>query len=349
MFDTVKFSIACKHKPFGTMLICHREDGTSFIVHCRNRKSIKNAFADKTIALQIRSTNHGKRILFDGSPIKYHQGYNIFSTSDLLALITHTIYKVLDVINVTPSDAEIVRFESGDIDLERVDVFANFLLPSKEAVTRLIKMLRNWACTNIQYSETYQLDKSVYFHNTRADIERKLYNKSAEFGQHRRDKSIFNYLIKDFPAEQKQELYQIIDRLARYEIVLFKANLDKRGLNKVRHWNKAIAKSLLIESISAIPQGLAILSDEPELKLSVNDRVKLAFYKMGGDLTEYLSSQTFPDVKNRILKETGIDISVHPLDGDFHINLGEIMNEKNMKFHRPPLFKKPGLKYDFRK
>ncbi|EDM6246741.1 hypothetical protein CUL14_23580, partial [Salmonella enterica subsp. enterica serovar Typhimurium] len=81
---------------------------------------------DSSLRLKTHSINehgHGTHIYFDGNPVKFLQGHNLFGTDNLIPLLCCVLKKITSIpeLGLNPTDFDVRSWEKGNFKLNRVD------------------------------------------------------------------------------------------------------------------------------------------------------------------------------------------------------------------------------------
>lgn len=140
-----------------------------------------------SMELQIKSdpttcnpeTGEYTHIMFDGNPLKFLQGHNLWGSNDLIGLMSETMYKVFDVLGVVPGHEDWLMIEKGLYELYRVDSTIMLDMGSNADVEAMLYSLTRTA--HMKYKgQGLMTGGTLYYgkHSRRESL--KIYNKLKE-------------------------------------------------------------------------------------------------------------------------------------------------------------------------
>ena len=72
--------------------------------------------------LHVRRTKSGKKLIIEGSFIRFLQGHNVICPMDVQAIVKEVIKRVLKALGIEPTKKEQARIDRGEVKLDRLDV-----------------------------------------------------------------------------------------------------------------------------------------------------------------------------------------------------------------------------------
>jgi Phage replication protein CRI len=127
--DTVDFSIAGNFNSLGASIVTSKKECGLIVAEYGNRVPMKGKYGAHNI--NVRSMNSGKKLQFEGSPFAFLYGQNVYTSSDLLRGCRIVYRHAIKKFGIEPTVDQLERWNSGDIDLTRVDLAVNFQVGSE--------------------------------------------------------------------------------------------------------------------------------------------------------------------------------------------------------------------------
>lgn len=175
--------------------------------------------------LQVRTLHSGAELLVQGSPYAYLFGQNLYTSNDLCSALHQILPKILQQCAVKQNKVDVRRWMVKNIDLKRVDLYANFWCPVGVTPLGFIRQIARLVA-ELGFS-TYRFRTSFYWAPDKGrDYQIGFYAKGPQM----RQKSS----LKDFPAYKS--LLSEADNVVRVELRLKAAELRRLGLNKASNW-----------------------------------------------------------------------------------------------------------------
>lgn len=117
MADNITVAIRIKTKKFKPKKIM--PDGTTVPLTHSARIRVYDPSGG---VLHVRRTASGKKLIIEGSFIRFLQGHNVICPMDVPAIVKEVIKRVLKVLEIEPTKQELTRIEKGEVKLDRLDV-----------------------------------------------------------------------------------------------------------------------------------------------------------------------------------------------------------------------------------
>jgi II/X family phage/plasmid replication protein len=241
---------------------------------------------------------HRKGVFVDVNAVKWFQGHNIFGTSDLVGLVHETISKIVDLVGLKPSAAEIQAWKDGDIDLLRVDVTDSFDLGTRPRVMSAIRSLD--ATANLKFRGRGEFKGySLLFGKGSRRWSLMFYAKGPELEVHK-----LPLLLQSTP------LPSLADSLLRCEVRMQSMHLRSLGLHKLSAWSDNTASEVHDSHLAKLQISEVTMIEADGLE-ALSPRIRAAYqlWKDGHDLRAIFPRPTFYRYRTSLLAH-GIDISV---------------------------------------
>lgn len=240
-------------------------------------------------------------ILFDGNPVKFFQGHNLWGTNDLVGLMAETVLKVASILDLVIPEDDWYLIYKGGYYLKRVDSTVMIALGSQADVQAFLYSAERTA--HMRYKGQGIMTKgTLYFgkHSRRESL--KMYSKYTEIMAkgHELPKE-----LQDLP-----ELYTWAKDKLRIEATTRSMQLKEMGLDKGLCWGDNTPD----DTVNRLLNGLN-MSEQHTLSSVVLDelpaRARLAYqsWKDGHDIKNILPKASFYRYRAELLKQ-GVDIAV---------------------------------------
>jgi II/X family phage/plasmid replication protein len=240
-------------------------------------------------------------ILFDGNPVKFFQGHNLWGTNDLVGLMAETVLKVASILNLSIPENDWIAVQEGDYLLKRVDSTIMIALGSQSDVQAFLYSAERTA--HMRYKGQGIMTKgTLYFgkHSRRESL--KMYSKYTEIMAkgHELPKAL----------QELPELYNWAKDKLRIEACTRSMQLKDLGLRHAFNWGDNTPD----DTVNRLLNGLN-MSEQHTLTAANLDGLPprlVGVYHLwleGHDLKKIYPSKTFYRYRNHLL-EKGIDIAV---------------------------------------
>lgn len=251
-----------------------------------------------------RSPETGKfsHIIFDGNPIKFFQGHNLWGTDDLLGLMVETVFRVSRLLNLAPTAQDWEMIIKGYYQLKRVDSTMMISLGSNSDVEAFLYSAERTA--HMRYKGQGIMTKgTLYFgkHSRRESL--KMYNKLNEI------KAKGHELPREL--QSLPELYKWTSGKLRLEACTRSMQLKDLGLQLACNWGDSTSKDTLYRLLNGLN-----MSEQHTLSAANLDGLPprlVAVYhlwKEGHDLKRMYPPTTYKRYRKTLQEKAGIDIAV---------------------------------------
>lgn len=308
MIDWVKSIMPFKHSTQlhnGQVLSLTREGEIEWSTN--KRLPIKGSYES---ALHIQSdlysfdheTGLFGNIIFDGNPVKFHQGHNLFGTDDLIGLMFETVIKIAEILNliIQPSDLNLIKH--GDYYLKRVDSTMMVDLGNQANVESFLYSAEKLA--HLRYKGQGIMTKgTLYFGKNSRRESLKMYSKGKEI----RTKG---HLLP-YELENRKQLYDWADSKLRIEATTRAMELKDRGLHLARNWTENTTEEILLRLLNGISMSENHTITEANLDgLPARLVAVYHLWKEGHDLRAMYPRMTFYRYRKQLQDIAGIDIAL---------------------------------------
>jgi II/X family phage/plasmid replication protein len=260
-------------------------------------------------SLHIQSDKHTRdpetgmytHILFDGNPVKFFQGHNLWGTNDLVGLMAETVLRVASILGLVIPEHDWYLIYKGAYYLKRVDSTVMISLGSQADVQAFLYSAERTA--HMRYKGQGIMTKgTLYFgkHSRRESL--KMYSKYNEI------------MAKghELPKELQElpELYTWAKDKLRIEACTRSMQLKEMGLDKGLCWGDNTPD----DTVNRLINGLN-MSEKHTLTAVTLDGLPprlVAVYhcwKEGHDIKSMYPQNTFYRYRREFLKQ-GIDLAI---------------------------------------
>lgn len=241
-------------------------------------------------------------LVFDGNPVKFFQGHNLWGTDDLVGLMSETCVKLSSIMGIQINDFDWLMITNGAYALKRIDSTAMLDLGNNSSVDSFLYSAERTA--HMRYKGQGIMTKGTLYwgkHSRRESL--KLYNKLKELMAkgHR------------LPAELEAlpELIKWVDGKLRAEHTLRSMELKDRGLALAANWGENKPLEVLLTAMAGLN-----MSENHTLTPTALDGLPprlVAVYhlwKEGHDLSAMYPRMTFYRYRKQLQETAGIDIAI---------------------------------------
>lgn len=271
------------------------------------RVTVEGSFGSSVQIRSMHKDGYCSHVRFDGNPVKWLQGHNVWGSGDLHGLLTACLERILPTI-VPDCCLDILPIYTYCATLSRVDVTGMYQLDNQMAVSAWIRAAADSANMSHRGRGQFAGD-TLYFGKNSRRWSLKLYSKGAELKVHKPKKGI---------SDHPQYLKSVTDYAAkalRCELVFRQLQLVDMRLDSVQYWND-------VTMLDVYNSYLSKLSFSENMKASIEIRnldklppryrtVALAWSE-GHDLKAIYPRRTWYRYRNEILAIIGLDIALHP-------------------------------------
>lgn len=311
MIDWLTFSAPCAHavEVCAGRVISMGDDG-SLEWHSLKRLGVAGSFDDRIHIVTDRSVGEPlSRIRFDGNPVKWFQGHNLWGTDDLHGLVVATMEALTarPELGLTPTADDRAAWHAGSISLTRVDVTDSYHLPTRADVLAWLRAAEQSA--HLAHRGRGQLTKgsTLYFgkHSRRWSL--KLYAKGQEIEAAGHGQTAILRL---------PHALAWADKSLRAEMVIRGQELRRRGLGMVSEWSQfdGVDSAVTAELLRPVLGNLTMTTTNtlPAESLDALTHAQRGFFlawQAGHDLRAVMSRAAFYRLRAAILSH-GIDVAV---------------------------------------
>lgn len=271
------------------------------------RKALTGSFST---GLQIRTCSHTAdrctHVEISGNPVKFFQGHNLWGSDDLPSLVISVMEYVSRLLGIAVAPMTRNAWESGDVQITRVDVTESFHLDTRAQVLAWLRAAEQTA--HLAHRGRGQLVKgsTLYFGKNSRRWSLKLYAKGQEIEKkgHGQD------AILDLPHARAWA-----DRTLRAELTLRSMELKRMGLDSAAAWLPVDGVPFAVSELLRTKLGDMTMTTQSHLPADVLDTLRPALrtavmaWESGADLREVLTRPTFYRYRAELLPH-GLDIAV---------------------------------------
>lgn len=248
-------------------------------------------------------------IRFDGNPIKFMQGHNVFGSSDIQGLLYSCVYRILSLSSPILLEEVNSRLHlyCHLADLTRVDITGMYDLGTDDRVLNWLRSAADSAHLRHRGRGQFAGDTLYWGKNSRR-WSLKFYPKNQELKAHKPRKGIVDH------PQYLRSIQEYASGTLRVELVLRGMELRERGLDSVQCWHDNTPADTFMDYLSGlefsqnmkVSSGINIEGLEPRLV------GPLHMWQSGLDLRSYFSKSSFYRYRSDLKKAIGIDISLPP-------------------------------------
>ncbi|MBE0026861.1 phage/plasmid replication protein, II/X family, partial [Citrobacter koseri] len=257
-----------------------------------------------SLRLKTHSVNdcgNGTYVYFDGNPVKFLQGHNLFGTDNLILLLSTVLKKITSIpeLGLNPTDFDVRSWEKGNFKLNRVDCTAMFDVGNTANALSWIRQAEMNATLSHRGRGQVTKGSTLYFGKSSRRSSVKFYAKGEEFQKHS------HAAFLQLPA-----LVDYANRGLRCEVVLRSLELNHRGLSSGSAWDDLLPLQIVNDFIGRINMAdiTAITSEETE-NLPASLKAVYELWKMGHDIRAMYPRRTFYRYRKGLMDSLGIDIA----------------------------------------
>lgn len=247
-------------------------------------------------------TGNYTHIIFDGNPVKFHQGHNLWGTDDLIGLMAETILKICDSLGVSPKLQDFKRILEGDYQLLRVDSTMMISCGNNANVDSILYSIERLA--HMRYKgKALASGSTLYFgkHSRRESL--KIYNKAKEL-------KVNGHKLHT-ELECLPELSHWVQDKLRFEAVTRSMQLKELGLNLASNWSENTPNEILDRLLEAIDMSENhTLTPDAVQALPARLIAVYHLWKEGHDLKAMYPKATFYKYRKQLQDAADIDIAI---------------------------------------
>lgn len=254
--------------------------------------------------LRARDSENGDylNIIFDGNPVKFFQGHNLWGTNDLVNLMAETVLRVAEILSLSISVDDWNLIIKGLYRLKRVDSTMMVDLGNNANVESFLYSAERLA--HMRYKGQGIMTKgTLYFgkHSRRNSL--KMYNKAKEI----RAKG------HELPLELQAlpEIYKWVDSKLRIEATTRALQLKQDGLDLAAVWCENTPDDILMKLLSGLDMSENHTLTEASLE-GLPPRLIAVYHlwREGHDLKAMYPRMTFYRYRKQLQENAGIDIAI---------------------------------------
>lgn len=304
MIDWVTAIIPCFHeKPLNSGRVTKIDSDGSIEWETLTAISVVGSY-DSSLRIKTHSVDdmgRGTHIYFDGNPVKFLQGHNLFGTDNLLMLVNGVMEKICSnkSISLSPTDLDRRSWVSGNFKLNRIDCTVMFDVGCTQNALSWIRQAESSATLSHRGRGQITKGSTLYFGKSSRRSSIKFYAKGPEFKKHSH-----SYFL-NIPS-----LVSYADKALRCEVVLRSLELKHRGLNFGYSWDDLIPVEIVNEFIGRINMAdiTAVTSERTD---SIAPSLKAVFelWKSGHDIRAMYPRATFYRYRKALMDALDIDIA----------------------------------------
>ena len=297
MIDWITAIIPCHHdeKIYGGSIASVDLDG---VIEWRVEKKYQVRGSYES-SLLVKSLDDGQ-LLIDGNLAKWLQGHNMFGSDDIIGLVQAVMYKLIPLLELTPTEYDLSCWNDGIYMLKRVDCTAMWDLPRRVDVRAWLRAAEMQSKS--RHGRPVTKGGTLYFGKNSRRWSIKFYAKGDEIEAKGHKLS--------FDLEQRDNLIDWADNMLRGELTLRSIQLKEKQLSVAAQWNESTPLEQLIAYIGSLNMSEQF-SISPVVLEGLPARL-IAVYKLwkdGEDLRAMYPKATFYRYRGEFLKQ-GIDIAI---------------------------------------
>jgi II/X family phage/plasmid replication protein len=241
-------------------------------------------------------------ILFDGNPVKFFQGHNLWGSNDLIGLMSEIMLTISDLLKHPMTASNWHFITQGMYELKRVDSTRMISLGTQADVKAFLYSAERTA--HMRYKgQGIMTGNTLYFgkHSRRESL--KMYSKLVEISAKGHQLPL--------KLQALPELYKWVDDKLRLEVCTRSLELKDRGLNLAANWGDNTPDEVLDKSLS----GLNMSENHTISPTALNGlpaRLVAVYHlwKEGHDLKAMYPPTTYKRYRKAMKEAAGIDIAV---------------------------------------
>ena len=235
----------------------------------------------------------------DGNAVKWFQGWNVFGSANLAALVETFCAAVLDRIGLGPASGAVPLVRRGYFN--RLDATYNFDLGDASAAASLVRQIGKLATVSHRRSSTFA--GSMVFPGRRSSL--CIYHKGPE-------------MIAHPPVREIPGLVEYAHRIVRFEVVSRSECLEEFGYRKVSGWDYDNSVSRLFDLWLSFVSRMRfpVMSDVDVSILTPAARRLYGVWLAGHDVHAFASRMTVYRHRLAVLNAGGPDIALPKPEGD---------------------------------
>jgi II/X family phage/plasmid replication protein len=297
MIDWITAIIPCHHdeKIYGGSVASVDLDG---VIEWRveKKQQVRGSYEAN---LNIKSLDN-TQILLDGNPAKWLQGHNMFGTDDIIGLVKAVMHKLIPILNLNPSESDLMAWSRGLYELKRVDCTAMWDLPRRDDVRAWLRAAEMQSKS--RHGRPVTTGGTLYFGKNSRRWSIKFYAKGDEI-------SVKGHKLPE-EIEQRDNLIDWADNMLRGELTLRSIQLKEKQLSVAAQWTDSTPMEQLITYIGTLNMSEQFNITPVDLDgLPARLVAVYRLWKEGEDLRALYPRASFYRYRSDLLK-LGIDIAI---------------------------------------
>jgi hypothetical protein len=332
MIDTTKLRLPLSHKPFGP-LVCESDTELGTKRAYRKRKRIEFDHAHQGI--HVASREDGERLDFQNSFLAALQGHNVFGPNDLHRIAHVTCMRACEKLGIKATGKQVAR-ALDEAELQELHVAVNYRCHDEKEMNALLRAIAHIVREMHHTTVTTYGQKSVYISRDGAKVV--FYNKGAEI--------LANKLHRwcDHGFTGRTTLKRYAANLVRLELRMEKEWLDKKGMTRLKQWNRSTVKQIITDELDSLDLTKPVTWLDPKMCGHLPNALKryvLATHS-GVPIEEAYESRSVRDIKKQL-----IAAKVHAALGDHSAlrisNVATLLSPGRMLVSYPRRMRERGL------
>ncbi len=241
-------------------------------------------------------------IVFDGNPVKFFQGHNLWGTNDLIGLMSEMVLSLSNIIDRPINDIDWYLITNGLYDIKRIDSTIMLDLGNLKSVKSFIYSAERLAHMRHR-GQGVMKGGTLYFGKNSRRESLKMYAKGEEI----------NAKGHELPIELASlpSLQTWADGKLRIESTLRAMELKDIDLHKASVWDENTPIEVVQNALSRIDMSEQhTITPEALDGLPSHLRAPYLLWKQGNDLKAIYSRMTFYRYRKQLKEKANIDIAI---------------------------------------
>lgn len=247
-------------------------------------------------------TGNFTHIVFDGNPVKFHQGHNLWGTNDLVGLMAETTLRISEIMRLPLNDFDWYMISNGAYDVKRVDSTIMVDLDNLQSVKSFLYSAERLA--HMRYKgQGVMKEGTLYFAPKSRRESLKMYAKGEEIRAKGHELPL---ALQALP-----QIYTWAESKLRIEDVMRSMELKDRGLRLACNWDENTPYEVVFKALSGIDMSEQhTLTDSVMMSLPPRLIAVYTNWKAGFDLKAMYPRKTFYRHRNDLRELANIDIAI---------------------------------------
>ena len=244
-------------------------------------------------------------IVFDGNPVKFFQGHNLWGTNDLTGLMAETCHRISVIIDLPINDLDWCLIANGAYELKRVDSTIMVDLNNLQSVKSFLYSAERLA--HMRYKgQGVMKEGTLYFAPKSRRESLKMYAKGEEIRAKGHELPL--------ALQALSQIYQWADSKLRIEDVMRSMELKDRGLRLACNWDENMPNEIVFKALAGIDMSEQHTLPDPLIaSLPAGLKSTYVLWKAGYDLRTSLTQTTFKRHRKQLREIANIDIAIKQL------------------------------------